>query len=243
MLATGQNCLPAAGIGAVADQLASQIPATSLRLNSPASSVTPGEKANAVLPSVTMADGSVLSAKAVVVATEGPAAKKLLGAILETAPSKDADPVGTCCLYFSAPKPPLPGNILYLDGDGGTGIVNNCCFPSEVSQTYAPQGQTLVSVSTLGVLTNMSDEELQKQVLTELGEWFSASNVSSWRHLKTYRIPYAQPNQAPPTDPFRKEALGNGVWVAGDHRTSATLDAALKSGRVAAEQIIAELKK
>lgn len=252
MLATGQNCLPAAGIGAVADQLVSQIPADSLRLNCTVSSVSPGTNANentALLPSVTMADGSVLNAKAIVVATEGPVSKQLLGSFLASAPSKDAAPVGTCCLYFAAPKPPLPGNILYLDGDGGQGIVNNCCFPSEVSPTYAPAGQTLVSVSTLGTLPNMSDEELQKTVLNELSEWFknvpakegSTAKVSSWRHLKTYRIPYAQPNQAPPTDSFRKESLGNGLWVAGDHRTSATLDGALRSGRVVAEQIIAEL--
>jgi len=253
MLATGQNCLPAAGIGAVADQLASQIPADSLRLNSPVSSISPGaahtNESTETLPSVTMADGNVLTAKAIVVATEGPVAKQLLGFSLASAPSSDAAPVGTCCLYFAAPKPPLPGNILYLDGDGGKGIVNNCCFPSEVSRTYAPAGQTLVSVSTLGTLPNMSDEELQKTVLRELSEWFknvpekegSTANVSTWRHLKTYRIPYAQPNQAPPTDSFRKESLGNGLWVAGDHRTSATLDGALKSGRVVSEKIIAEL--
>jgi phytoene dehydrogenase-like protein len=255
MLATGQNCLPAAGIGAVADQLASQIPADSLRVNSPVSSVSPGTlntngNTYAALPSVTMPDGSVLTAKAVVVATEGPAANQLLGSSLASAPSKDSAPVGTCCLYFAAPKAPLPGNILYLDGNGGTGIVNNCCFPSEVSPTYAPAGQTLVSVSTLGTLPNMSDEELQENVLRELSKWFenvpenkegSTAKVSSWRHLKTYRIPYAQPNQAPPTDCFRKESLGNGLWVAGDHRTSATLDGALKSGRVVAEQIIATI--
>ena len=243
MLATGQNCLPAAGIGAVADQLASNLPTGSLRLNTPVSSVTPAAENTTNSPSVTLQDGSVLSARAVVVATEGPAAKTLLGASLDAAPSTNAAPVGTCCLYFAAPRPPLPGNILYLDGDDTGGIVNNCCFPSEVSSTYAPKGQTLVSVSTLGTFPEVSDEDLQSRVLSELAGWFSQQEISSWRHLKTYRIPYAQPNQAPPTDPFRAENLGKGLWVVGDHRTSATLDGALKSGRIAAEQIVAELKK
>ena len=35
--------------------------------------------------------------------------------------------------------------MLYLDGEGGPqsggGIVNNCCFPSEVAPSYAPPGQ------------------------------------------------------------------------------------------------------
>jgi len=48
--------------------------------------------------------------------------------------------VGTCCLYFSAPAAPYPDNILYLNGTGG-GLVNNACFPSTVSATYAPAGQ------------------------------------------------------------------------------------------------------
>lgn len=243
MLATGQNCLPAAGIGAVADQLASRLPEGSVRLNTPVSNVAPASNDNSSTPSVTLQDGSILSARAVVVATEGPAAKTLLGASLDTAPSKDAAPVGTCCLYFAAPRPPLPGNVLYLDGDGVGGIVNNCCFPSEVSSTYAPSGQTLVSISTLSTLPQLSEDELQARVLSELGEWFGASEISSWRHLKTYRIPYAQPNQAPPTDAFRAEALGQGLWVVGDHRTAATLDGALKSGRIAAEEIVAQFKK
>lgn len=30
--------------------------------------------------------------------------------------------------------------MLYLDGEGGR-LINNMCFPSEVSSTYAPAGQ------------------------------------------------------------------------------------------------------
>jgi hypothetical protein len=48
--------------------------------------------------------------------------------------------VGTCNLYFRAPKPPSPENILYLNGEDA-GIVNNCCFPSTVAPSYAPPGQ------------------------------------------------------------------------------------------------------
>ena len=51
----------------------------------------------------------------------------------QAAPSKDAAGVGTCCLYFSATRPPLPGPMLYLNGEDG-GVVNNCCFPSTVRQ-------------------------------------------------------------------------------------------------------------
>ena len=77
--------------------------------------------------------------------------------------------------------------------------------------------------------------------MQELSEWFGAEEVARWRHLCTYRIPFAQPNQAPPTNLFRPVALGSGLFVCGDHRHSATLDGALKSGRLAAEAVLVEL--
>jgi hypothetical protein len=51
------------------------------------------------------------------------------------------------------------------------------------------------------------------------------------------------PVQAPPTDLFRPVQLGGGLYVCGDHRCAATLDGALKSGRLAAEAVVAGLKQ
>ena len=45
--------------------------------------------------------------------------------------------------------------------------------------------------------------------------------------------------QAPPTDFGRAVNLNNGLFVCGDHRDTATLDGALKSGRRAAEAVLA----
>lgn len=54
---------------------------------------------------------------------------------MSSAPSKAQPGVGTCSLYFASSKPPpLPGGVLYLNGEEG--IVNNACFPSEVGQCY-----------------------------------------------------------------------------------------------------------
>lgn len=47
--------------------------------------------------------------------------------------------------------------------------------------------------------------------------------------------------QAPPTNLFRQISLGDGLYVCGDHRCAATLDGALKSGRLAAEAVLAGL--
>lgn len=52
-------------------------------------------------PYVTLTDGSsVQASRAVVVATEAPAAARLLGIALEGYPSKTEPGVGTCNLYF-----------------------------------------------------------------------------------------------------------------------------------------------
>ena len=72
----------------------------------------------------------------------------------------------------------------------------------------------------------------------ELCEWFGESFVSTWTFLKAYRIPYAQPNQQPPTNFAREVKLDGNVFVCGDHRDGATLEGALKSGRRAALQYL-----
>jgi hypothetical protein len=189
---------------------------------------------------VVLASGKEIKARrGVVVAADTAAAEAMLGEQLAAAPSKRTPGVGTCCLYYKAPKAPRSENILYLNGVG-SGIVNNCCFPATVAPTYAPAGQALVSVSTLGTYDSMSEEQLFSTVRQELAQWFGPAEVASWEPLKLYRIPFAQPNQAPPTDFRRPVELGNSVFVCGDHRDSATLDGAIKSGRRAAEAVAAQ---
>ena len=248
MLAMGQNCLPARGIGIIAVQLAERLSPGVLSLNTKVTKVVPAAGNGQGRPEnracVVLHNGQKLCADAVIVAAEGPEAAKLLGSALLASPSKPERGVGTCCLYFAADRPPLPGNVLYLNGDTRSdSLVNNCCFPSEVSRSYAPAGKTLVSVSTIGVCSDLDDDELCQKVLSEMSEWFGLSETKSWQHLRTYRIPFAQPNQAPPTDFSRSHRLGNGLYVAGDHRTSATLDGALRSGRIAASQVLNDLRK
>jgi hypothetical protein len=68
--------------------------------------------------------------------------------------------------------------------------------------------QALVSVSTVGTLDDLSDEQLTERVKAELAGWFGSGAVASWRHLRTYRIPFAQPNQVGAADSFANQLLG-----------------------------------
>lgn len=233
-LATGQNCLPEDGIGAVAKQLAEKLP--------PGTIVLDAEVVKVDANGVELADGSRVEAEmGVIVATEGPVAANLLGVALEEDASSQGTPVGTCNLYFAAPRPPVDENVLFLNGEG-KGMVNNCCFPSSVSRSYAPEGQALISASTVGVMEHLGEKELELQVREHMAEWFGKKEVDTWTHLRTYRIPYAQPNQTPPTNLMRSVRLSRGLYVCGDHREAATLDGALHSGLRAAEALLADNK-
>lgn len=65
------------------------------------------------------------------------------------------------------------------------------CVWRSVSPSYAPPGKALVSVSLVGAYSDRSDEDLQAAVAAELRDWFG-KETATWRHLKTYRIPFAQ---------------------------------------------------
>ena len=104
------------------------------------------------------------------------------------------------------------------------------------------QGQTqaLVSVSVVGDLPQLTDEQVAETVRAELSEWFGREHTDTWRHLRTIRIPHAQPRQCPPSNLRRPVRAGGlkGLYVCGDHRESATLEGAICSGRRAAEAFL-----
>ena len=54
--------------------------------------------------------------------------------------------------------------------------------------------QTLVSVAVVGSRPDLSGEQLAAGVVEQLRGWWGPQ-VDAWHHLRTYRIPFAQPNQ------------------------------------------------
>lgn len=88
---------------------------------------------------------------------------------------------------------------------------------------------------------DLSVERVKRHSLPYAWEGRGPPPVSAWRHLKTYRIPFAQPSQTTPTDLRRSVSLGEGLYVCGDHRAPATFDGAMMSGRLAAEAVIADM--
>ncbi len=221
MMAEGDVAVPAAGMGAIPLQLAARLPEGAIRLGTRVAAVSPRR--------VVLDSGEVLDATAVVVATEGPEAARLLGL---PAPGSRS----VACVYFAAKLAPRREPMLLLDGEG-SGPVNNLCFPSNVAPSYAPPGRTLVAASVLEAPAD--DDALEAGVRTQMRAWFGRG-ADDWRHLKTYRIAHAQPVQDPVAlDPVERPVrLDGGVFVCGDHRETASIQGALSSGRRAAEALL-----
>jgi len=213
MLARGATGLPRRGIGAIAAQLAARLPAGSVRTGARVARL---EGRTAVL-----ADGERVGGRALIVATEGPAAHQLIGARVPDPGSRAA-----ACCWFASAQPPHLGPTLLLDGSSG-GPVLNVVVMSEVQPSYAPPGRSLVAAAVPG--PRALERGLAGRVGEQLAGWFG-SMAGDWEHLRTDVIPHGQPAQTPPLDPRRRVALGEGLFVCGDHRDTASIQGAMFSG-------------
>lgn len=219
--ALGEATLPAEGMGAIPRQLAARLPAGCVRT---------GVRVEAVAPTrVSLSTGEPVGASAVVVATEAPEARGLLQVDVP-------EMRGVTCLHFAADRDPLGEPVLVLNAEPG-GIVNDLAVLSAVAPGYAPPGAALVSVTVLGA--GPVDVEA---VRAEIGRWFG-DEVRRWRLLRTLRIPNALPTFLPPTVPAKPATVRPGLYVAGDHRATPSLQGALESGRRAAEALLADRAK
>lgn len=226
MLVEGDTAIPANGIDAIPKQLATSLPEGTIRYNETVTAVDPA--------GATLRSGERVNARAVIVATDGCVAARLVPSV--PMPSSRS----VACVYFDAPQPPSDRAALWLDG-AGRGPVNNLCIPSNLSAELAPPGRALISATVLGDPAG-DDPSLDHAVREQLTEWFG-NQVQDWRRLHVARIKHAQPGQAPPTlDAIARQTEFDGIWVAGDHRDTASIHGAMVSGRRVAEQAIARLR-
>jgi phytoene dehydrogenase-like protein len=220
MFASGATALPARGMGAIPRQLANGLAADAVRTRSPVVAVTGS--------SVTLASGEDLHARAIVIAADEVQAARLAGTTPRSWHRVSA-------LYFAAAAPPIKRPILVLNGEG-RGPVNHLSVLSQVAPSYAPANQALVSVTVLGS-PGSDDEALERSVRAQLEHWFGRS-VESWRHLRTYDVRHALPQQERVARADRDAVrLGDTLFRCGDYLDLASIDGAMRSGRLAAEAV------
>jgi phytoene dehydrogenase-like protein len=216
----GQATLPAGGMQAIPDQLAAGLQEGSVRLNTAVASLEGSV--------VRLQNGERIQAGKVVVATDAHTADRLLGKA-----SNQAHNV-TTCTYFAADRSPLSKKMLVLNPNR-LSVVHHLCIPSDIAPVYAPEGKTLISVSTQG-LDLANEQKLTLDIRLELGQWFGVE-VQNWRHLRTYHLPHALPRyEAGITHEALK--LSDTLYRCGDYTAYPSLNAAMQTGREVAEMIL-----
>lgn len=232
MFALGGGCLPAGGMQAIPRQLAAALPSEAIRLGCPVAAVEPG--------CVRLPDGRSLQAASIVVATDQDAAAAILPHGLREAfsprPWKS-----TQLVAFAADRSPLPGPRLLVTASGTAPDdlpIDNLVVPSDVTSGYAPQGQSLITVSVRHGWQPQR-ESLEDAIRGQASAWFGTA-PRSWRHLATVDVPRALPDETPASRRLRLPgpALGNGLFICGDHATTASINGALRSGRLCGEAVL-----
>ncbi len=212
----GTPGVPAAGVQALPRQIAAG-------LREP---VRCGVRVHAVSRGRVDTSHGPLQASAVVVATDAVDALALVGV---------GSPVmrGLRTWWFAAAETPAPGRLILVDARRGP--VVNTSVMSGAAPTYAPAGRALVQATTL--LPSDLDEAGARRELDRL--W--GTSTATWELVVRHDVERSLPVQSAPLQARRPVALGDGLFVAGDHRDTASQQGALVSGRRAARAVLHEL--
>ena len=218
-LIVGDVGVPNLGMGEVSRQLASRLRGDSVYLGTPAREVAGGR--------VVVEGGRTVEADRVVVATEGPAASDLLGL-----PAVESNPA--TCVWFAADRPPITEPFIVLDSTGGQPL--NIAVMTNVAPGYSGDGSAIIAAAVPGVFDPDAEPGARARATAIWGD-----QVAGWRHLRTDAIAHGQPRQHPPFSPKQRVAVGDGLFVCGDHRDTASIQGALFSGRRCAEAVLDSL--
>ncbi len=216
----GTPSVPAQGMQQIPVQLAAHLPDGVLQLQRPVREVRTG--------CVTTDDGD-LRADAIIVATDPRTASQLIPQVAVPAMN------GVTTWYHSTDDLGISGGrpVLRVDSDNARPVVNTVVM-SHAAPSYAPSGRALIASSVLGV-GGRADDELS--VLQHLADLYS-TNTARWETVGVSRIAGALPAMAPPHDFRQPVSLGDGLFVAGDHRDSSSIQGAMVSGRRTAQAVL-----
>jgi phytoene dehydrogenase-like protein len=220
----GRALLPSLGMQSLPEQLAAKLPRECIRLKSPVQKAQTG--------GVHLRDGTFLEGAAVVLAVEGHSLSSVLPEAADWVASS-GDWQRTSCVYYDAPVSPGRGDGYLRLNAAPDALVHNVCFPSDVAPEYAPNGRTLVSVSSHGA-HGLEAADFENRVRKELVEWFGPG-AREWRMLRSYDIVHALPSFA--SEPRRDPPPG--ILICGDHVGYPSLNCALATGRATGEHLAA----
>ncbi|MCE7054537.1 FAD-dependent oxidoreductase [Algoriphagus sp. AGSA1] len=221
MFSQGLGAVPERGMIEVPNILRRKLKNTQIAFNASVKEVRGQE--------IIMESGESLLADRIIIATQPDKIMKQVEGQFE--PSKSV-----ITLYFSLQKSFMVRPMLGLV-PGENHLINNFVFMTDVSSAYTSNGRALLSVSILN--TGLMEKDLIKVVQAEL-ESLTGINAEFFKFLKSYFIHYAIPAVGDMKDsiPFTECQIAENVYLAGDYLLNGSINAAMTSGRIAAEAVV-----
>jgi len=221
MFSDGDVAIPALGMQEIPKQLLSRLPIDAIQYHKTVVDINGS--------TVSLYDGTQLEAKQILIATN---ANDFSNRFFSKQKNEKQQVTN---VYFEASEAPTGKAIVVLNASKAKKWVSNLTVLSNVSKDYAPEGKVLISVSLNGI-PNEDDATVAENMKLELLPWFG-KQVKNWKLLKTYRIPYALPNQQHVQNDLALSdfKIADSLFICGDHLLNGSINAAFKSGRLVAE--------
>jgi protoporphyrinogen oxidase len=222
MFSEGKAAIPAGGMEQIPRQLADRLSRTSIRTGTRIQKIAH--------PHLYAENGEKIPYDKLIIATDP-------HGLLPNLPAHGPAYVNTCNLYFRAESSPLSSNTIALVSKPGS-LINNFCVLTEVSPIYLKGDAHLLLVTLKDIPETTNNEELAARVQQEL---VALTNYpGKLEFLARYDIPQALPvNDMPAYSlPSTQFTLTDDIYLAGDYLLNASLDAAMRSGRLAAQALL-----
>ena len=200
---SGRPGLPSQGAGVLAEVIASKV--SSIHLNSRVDSV------------------ASFKGSQVIVATDLTTAAQLLD--IPNVPQL----ANSTTWYHEVPPEMSQSKNLVIDGQARGPVINSIVI-SNMAPSYAPEGKSLLSTTTIDFA---SESEVRRHLALMWG-----TSTSSWSLIAKYEIPKALPIFEVGTSRVQSSHIDENTFIAGDYRTVPSQNGALLSGRLAAQELL-----
>ncbi|MBN7816157.1 NAD(P)/FAD-dependent oxidoreductase [Algoriphagus pacificus] len=221
MFSLGHAAVPEKGMGEIPKMLRNQLSNTQIYFNSPVKKVE-GK-------TIFMKNGDELEADRIIICTQP---DRIMEQLQGQFPA--AKPVIT--LYFSLQKSFMARPMLGLV-PGESHLINNMVFMDDVSPAYSKNDRSILTVTVLE--SDLNEKDLVQAVQGEL-EHLSGIKAEYFKFHKSYYITHALPTvvDLKASIPVTECKIMDHVYLGGDYMLNGSINAAMTSGRLAAEAVM-----
>ena len=208
----GKSGVPRNGVGELSKALAQRV-----------SNIVYNTRVDGIDQTSVHTNNGAYTANKILIATDATTATQLLG--LTEVPR-----MAGCITWYHAVKENPSGNCrLLVDGQRRGPIINSVVM-SDISSSYAPAHQNLVSTTTD---LNVTESDVRRHLAIMWG-----TGTHEWQFIAKYEIPAALPIHNVGRVLSQSMKINDHHFVAGDHRSVPSQQGALFSGRLAAQLIL-----